>query len=84
MTGEERTIPRHIAVIMDGNGRWAVEQGLEREEGHRAGRHAARRFMRAAQAREAIEQLASVITESAQIAAQVLAGCRRVWPEARC
>ena len=30
-------IPRHIAVIMDGNGRWAAERGLPRREGHRAG-----------------------------------------------
>ena len=30
-------IPRHIAVIMDGNGRWAKERGLPRREGHRAG-----------------------------------------------
>lgn len=30
-------LPRHIAVIMDGNGRWAVRQGRERVEGHRAG-----------------------------------------------
>ena len=27
-------IPRHIAVIMDGNGRWANERGLARAEGH--------------------------------------------------
>ena len=33
----ERIIPRHIAIIMDGNGRWAKQQGLERVEGHRAG-----------------------------------------------
>ncbi len=52
MSEEQDQEPQHIAVIMDGNGRWAVEQGLEREEGHRAGRHAARRFMRAAQARD--------------------------------
>lgn len=31
------TIPRHIAVIMDGNGRWAEERGRPRREGHRAG-----------------------------------------------
>ena len=31
------TIPRHIAVIMDGNGRWATAQGLMRLAGHRAG-----------------------------------------------
>lgn len=31
------TIPRHIAVIMDGNGRWAESKGLPRRDGHRAG-----------------------------------------------
>lgn len=31
------TLPRHVAVIMDGNGRWAVARGLPRLEGHRAG-----------------------------------------------
>src|SRR4029079_5827046 len=30
-------LPRHIAVIMDGNGRWAQQQGLPRIEGHRRG-----------------------------------------------
>src|SRR5437762_11885875 len=30
-------LPRHIAVIMDGNGRWAQERGLPRHEGHRQG-----------------------------------------------
>ncbi len=30
-------VPRHVAVIMDGNGRWAVEKGLPRHEGHRQG-----------------------------------------------
>lgn len=36
-------IPQHIAVIMDGNGRWAVERGLHRAEGHKAGARAVRR-----------------------------------------
>lgn len=31
-----RTVPRHIAIVMDGNGRWARRQGLRRVEGHRA------------------------------------------------
>jgi len=31
------TIPRHIAIVMDGNGRWARQQGLPRTEGHREG-----------------------------------------------
>ena len=34
---EPRNIPRHIAIIMDGNGRWARERGLPRTEGHRRG-----------------------------------------------
>jgi undecaprenyl diphosphate synthase len=36
------TIPRHIAVIMDGNGRWAREQGLQRIRGHERGAEAVR------------------------------------------
>ena len=34
---ELKTIPRHIAIIMDGNGRWAKERGLPRIAGHREG-----------------------------------------------
>jgi undecaprenyl diphosphate synthase len=30
-------LPEHVAIIMDGNGRWAAERGLSRSEGHRAG-----------------------------------------------
>ena len=37
MENENELIPRHIAIIMDGNGRWAKKHGLERVEGHRAG-----------------------------------------------
>ena len=36
------TIPRHVAIIMDGNGRWARERGEPREAGHRAGMKAVR------------------------------------------
>lgn len=35
-------LPKHVAVIMDGNGRWAQRRGLPRAEGHRAGTEAAR------------------------------------------
>jgi len=38
--------PRHIAVIMDGNGRWAKQRGLPRVEGHRAGVRSVRRLVR--------------------------------------
>jgi undecaprenyl diphosphate synthase len=37
-----RPLPRHVAVIMDGNGRWAEARGLPRAEGHRAGAVAVR------------------------------------------
>jgi undecaprenyl diphosphate synthase len=44
----EFAIPRHVAIIMDGNGRWAAARGLPRVEGHRRGVEALRRTVRAA------------------------------------
>jgi undecaprenyl diphosphate synthase len=41
-------VPRHVAIIMDGNGRWAAQRGLPRVEGHRRGVEAVRRAVRAA------------------------------------
>jgi undecaprenyl diphosphate synthase len=41
-------IPRHVAIIMDGNGRWAERRGLDRIEGHRAGIESVRAVVRAA------------------------------------
>lgn len=40
-------IPRHIGIVMDGNGRWAKERGLPRLSGHRAGTENTRRVLRA-------------------------------------
>ena len=40
--------PRHVAIIMDGNGRWAAQRGLPRVAGHRAGAEAVRKTLRAA------------------------------------
>src|SRR5437763_3519684 len=42
------TLPRHIAIIMDGNGRWAQARGLPRIAGHRRGAEAVRRTLVAA------------------------------------
>ena len=44
-------MPRHVAVIMDGNGRWATRRGLPRAVGHRAGARAVRRVVEAARRR---------------------------------
>ena len=41
-------VPRHVAIIMDGNGRWAKKRGLPRVAGHKAGAEAVRRTMQAA------------------------------------
>ena len=54
--GGEADVPRHVAVIMDGNGRWAQARGLPRTEGHRKGMEAVRRIIRHA-SRRGIGQL---------------------------
>ncbi len=43
-----KAIPHHVAIIMDGNGRWAGSRGLPRTEGHRRGVEAAKRSVEAA------------------------------------
>jgi undecaprenyl diphosphate synthase len=40
-------VPRHVAIIMDGNGRWAKQRGLPRVAGHRAGAENLRRIINA-------------------------------------
>ena len=46
--GRHPGVPRHVAIIMDGNGRWATRRGLPRAAGHRAGAEAVRKTLRAA------------------------------------
>lgn len=55
-TAEQRIIPRHVAIIMDGNGRWAKARGLDRSEGHVEGVNTVRRITEAA-SRAGIEYL---------------------------
>lgn len=45
---DKSNVPRHIGVIMDGNGRWATKRGLDRTEGHKAGAKVIERLMDAA------------------------------------
>lgn len=46
MNLNEREIPHHVAIIMDGNGRWARERGLPRIEGHRKGADSVKEIVR--------------------------------------
>jgi undecaprenyl diphosphate synthase len=44
---QQGNIPRHVAIIMDGNGRWAKKRGLPRSKGHRAAREVVRNIVEA-------------------------------------
>ena len=44
---KESSLPCHVAIIMDGNGRWASQRGLPRLEGHRAGARGVRKVVKA-------------------------------------
>lgn len=48
-TTEQKKVPAHIAIIMDGNGRWAKKRGLPRTEGHRKGMKVVKETIRSAQ-----------------------------------
>ena len=50
------SVPRHVAIIMDGNGRWAAKRGLPRVAGHRAGAEAVRKILKVA-VKEGVEVL---------------------------
>ena len=48
LSGSSAGVPRHVAIIMDGNGRWAKQRGLPRVAGHRAGAESLRKVLQAA------------------------------------
>lgn len=48
MNNKKNPVPSHIAIFMDGNGRWAKARGLARSEGHKEGLKAAKRIVKAA------------------------------------
>ena len=48
MSNTTDRVPAHVAIIMDGNGRWARERGLERYEGHQTGVNTVRTIVRTA------------------------------------
>ena len=45
---EIKNVPKHVAIIMDGNGRWAQKRGLPRTAGHKQGSESARRIVKSA------------------------------------
>lgn len=46
-TAEPKAVPKHVAIIMDGNGRWAKERGMPRLKGHEAGAESVRAVIQA-------------------------------------
>ena len=46
MIEEKKNIPQHIAIIMDGNGRWAKNKGLTRNQGHKEGKESAKEIVK--------------------------------------
>ena len=46
MLKEKTNIPNHIAIIMDGNGRWAKSKGLVRHQGHKEGKESAKEIVK--------------------------------------
>lgn len=46
LTKESNKLPQHVAIIMDGNGRWATQKGLPRIEGHRRGANTLKEILR--------------------------------------
>ncbi len=64
MSVDPTNLPRHVAIIMDGNGRWAQERGLARTEGHRRGAISVREVVR--QARETGIKVLTLYAFSAQ------------------
>ena len=56
MDSTEKTIPRHVAIIMDGNGRWATQKGYIRTRGHREGAKRVDEIVIHGEARDRIEE----------------------------
>ena len=76
-------VPRHVAIIMDGNGRWAESRGLPRSAGHHMGVEAVRRTVRAPNddcegVAVSVVAVACAWTGSAKVSGQLSAvGCQR-------
>src|SRR6476619_469466 len=75
-------IPRHIAIIMDGNGRWAKRRGLPRLAGHRAGGENIRRIVtECAEQRVRYLKLYAFSTENWSRPSREVDGLMRIFDE---
>ena len=73
-------LPRHVAIIMDGNGRWAGERHLPRVEGHRAGVDSVRDVVETS-ARLGIDVLTKVVpVENILFASEMIGAVRGIDP----
>jgi undecaprenyl diphosphate synthase len=82
-TEEESHLPRHVAIIMDGNGRWAEKRRLPRFEGHLAGLERARTTIRYLNSRYHLKYLTlfGFSTENWSRPAEEVSGILRVFQE---
>ncbi|HEU5318726.1 MAG TPA: polyprenyl diphosphate synthase [Chloroflexota bacterium] len=79
----ERRVPHHVAIIMDGNGRWAARRGQPRLFGHRAGTNNLRRVLEAAvQAGVGIVTIYAFSTENWDRSREEVSGLLRILGEA--
>jgi undecaprenyl diphosphate synthase len=67
LTLPNRALPTHVAIIMDGNGRWAKARGLPRTAGHRRGAEAVRRTMIGAAERHLQHDIAKLAEEGVRL-----------------
>src|SRR5881628_535535 len=83
LAGREGRVPRHIAFIMDGNGRWAKRRGQPRLFGHRAGTNNLRRVLEAcAQAGVGVVTIYAFSTENWSRSHEEVSGLFRILAEA--
>ena len=73
--------PQHVAIIMDGNGRWGVRRGLRRTDGHYAGADAVRRTVEAA-SDLGVTTLTLFAFGAAQITVLLLGALATTWTHA--
>ena len=76
-------LPRHVGIIMDGNGRWAAARGDGRSDGHRQGAEAVRRTVKERLAQDDVIGAATLLEERLHETDEALALLLGGWPTSR-